>query len=160
MDLELSPCYSTNTLEQTAQLTAARPSLQAHANFEHAVARHGCAEHEWLQPEVGSGNAFNRPSARMLVRADRCAASTDDQTIELELVIRSGSEPTIADILYRLPAGSSLSAEDVWNWPIIDAIADDTERRVRVELPAGRTTITCRLGQSGRLSIRLVNPTT
>jgi hypothetical protein len=125
--------------------------------LEHALATHGRAQHEWLQPAMGSASAFNSHEARMLVDADRCIASTDDQALELDLVIRSGSANADAEILYRLPAGSYLCADDAWDLPIFDAIADDTERRVRVELPDGRTKITCRLERGGRLNVRLVN---
>ncbi len=158
MDRDFSPSYSTSTstYHEPAARTIARPALPAHANFAHAVARHGRAEHEWLQPEVGSGSAFNRQNARVLVLADRCTASTDDHPLDVELVIRGSAKNAVADILYRLPAGSYLSADDVWDWPIFDAISDDTEHRVRVELPAGRTKISCRLARGGRLSVRLV----
>lgn len=159
MDRDFSPSYSTFTHVEPAERTIARPARNAHAVLEHAVARHGRAEHEWLQPAVGSASAFNRPEARMLVGESRCIASTDDQALEVELVIRSGSTNAEAEILYRLPAGSYLSADDAWDLPIFDAISDDTERRVRVELPDGRTKITCRLERGGRLSVRLLNQT-
>ncbi len=157
MDRDFSPTYATSTHDEPAARTIARPARTAHATVENAVARHGRAEHEWLQPAVGSASAFNSHEARMLVDADRCIASTDDQALELDLVIRSGSANADAEILYRLPAGSYLCADDAWDLPIFDAIADDKERRVRVELPDGRTKITCRLERGGRLSVRLVN---
>ena len=159
MDRDFSPSYATSTHDEPAARTFARPARPAHAILEHAVAIHGRAQHEWLQPAVGSASAFNRHEARMLVDADRCLASTDDQALEVELVIRSGSANAEAQILYRLPAGSYLSANDAWDLPIFDAISDDTERRVRVELPDGRTKITCRLERGGRLSVRLLNQT-
>ena len=157
MDRDFSPSYSTTTHFEPAARNIARPARPAHAVVEHAVARHGRAEHEWLQPAVGSASAFNRPEARTLIGANRCIASTDDQALEVELVVSCGSENAQAEILYRLPAGSYLSADDAWDLPIFDAISDDTERRVRVELPEGRTKITCRLECGGRLSVRLVN---
>jgi hypothetical protein len=159
MDRDFSPSYSTSTHNEPAARTFARPVRPAHAILEHALATHGRAQHEWLQPAVGSASAFNNHEARMLVDADRCIASTDDQALEVELVIRSGSANAEAQILYRLPAGSYLSADDAWDLPIFDAIADDTERRVRVELPDGRTKIICRLERGGRLSVRLLNQT-
>lgn len=157
MDRDFSASYATSTPVDPAARTIARPARTAHAVVEHAVATHGRAQHEWLQPAVGPASAFNRHEARMLVDAGRCIASTDDQALEVELVIRSGSENAQAEILYRLPAGSYLSADDGWDLPIFDAVSDDTERRVRVELPEGRTKITCRLESGGRLSVRLVN---
>lgn len=157
MDRDFSPSYSTSTHDEPAARTFARPVRPAHAILEHALATHGRAQHEWLQPAVGSASAFNSHEARMLVDADRCIASTDDQALEVELVIRSGSANAEAQILYRLPAGSYLSADDAWDLPIFDAISDDTERRVRVELPDGRTKIICRLERGGRLNVRLVN---
>lgn len=157
MDRDFSPSYASSTPVDPAARTIARPDRTAHAVVEHAVATHGRAQHEWLQPAVGPASAFNRHEARMLVDAGRCIASTDDQALEVELVIRSGSENAQAEILYRLPAGSYLSADDGWDLPIFDAVSDDTERRVRVELPEGRTKITCRLECGGRLSVRLVN---
>ena len=159
MDRDFSPSYATSTHVEPAARSIARPARTAHAVVEHAVATHGRAQHEWLQPAVGSASAFSRPEARMLVEAHRCIASTDDQALEVELVIRSGSANADAQILYRLPAGSYLSANDAWDLPIFDAISDDTERRVRVELPDGRTKITCRLERGGRLSVRLLNQT-
>ena len=159
MDRDFSPSYSTSTHDEPAARTFARPVRPAHAILEHALATHGRAQHEWLQPAVGSASAVNSHEARMLVDADRCLASTDDQALEVELVIRSGSANAEAQILYRLPAGSYLSANDAWDLPIFDAISDDTERRVRVELPDGRTKITCRLECGGRLSVRLLNQT-
>lgn len=157
MDRDFSASYATSTPVDPAARTIARPARTAHAVVEHAVATHGPAQHEWLQPAVGPASAFNRHEARMLVDAGRCIASTDDQALEVELVIRSGSENAQAEILYRLPAGSYLSADDAWDLPMFDAISDDTEQRVRVELPEGRTKITCRLESGGRLSVRLVN---
>ena len=159
MDRDFSPSCETFTHVEPAARTIARPARTAHAVVEHAVGTHGCAQHEWLQPAVGSASAFIRHEARMLVEADRCIASTDDQALEVELVIRSGSANADAQILYRLPAGSYLSANDAWDLPIFDAISDDTERRVRVALPDGRTKITCRLERGGRLSVRILNQT-
>jgi len=157
MDRDFSPSYSTFTHVEPAERTIARPARNAHATVENAVARHGRAEHEWLQPAVGSGSAFNRHEARMFVDANRCIASTDDQVLDVELMICSGSANAVAEILYQLPDNSYLFADDARDLPIFDAISDDTERRVRVELPDGRTKITCRLERGGRLSVRLVN---
>ena len=157
MDRDLSLSYATSTHDETAARTIVRPARTAHATVESAIARHGRAEHEWLQPSVGSGSAFNRHEARMFVDANRCIASTDDQALDVELVICSRSANTIAESLYQLPDNSYLCADDAWDLPIFDAISDDKERRVRVELPDGRTKITCRLERGGRLSVRLVN---
>jgi hypothetical protein len=157
MDRDFSPSYATSTHDEPAARTFARPVRSAHAILEHALATHGRAQHEWLQPAVGSASAFNRDEAHVLVDANRCIAATDDQALEVDLVICSGSANADAEILYRLPAGSYLCADDAWDSPIFDAISDDKERRVRVELPDGRTKITCRLERGGRLSVRLVN---
>jgi hypothetical protein len=93
----------------------------------------------------------------MFVDANRCMASTDDQALDVELVICSGSANAVAEILYQLPDNSYLCADNAWDLPIFDAISDGTERRARFELPDGRTKITCRLERGGRLSVRLVN---
>jgi hypothetical protein len=157
MDRDFSPSYATSTHDEPAARTIVRLARPAHATVENAVARHGRAEHEWLQPAVGSGSAFNRHEARMFVDAKRCIASTDDQALDVELVIYSGSANAVAEILYQLPDNSYLCADDAWDLPIFDAIADDTERRIRVALPDGRTKIICRLECGGRFSVRLVN---
>jgi hypothetical protein len=93
----------------------------------------------------------------MFVDANRCMASTDDQTLDVELVICSGSANAVAEILYQLPDNSYLCADNAWDLPIFDAISDGKERRARVELPDGRTKITCRLERGGSLSVRIVN---
>ena len=157
MDRDFPPSYATSTHDEPAARTIVRLARPAYATVENAVARHGRAEHEWLQPAVGSGSAFNRHEARMFVDAKRCIASTDDQALDVELVICSGSANAVAEILYQLPDNSYLCADDAWDLPIFDAIADDTERRIRVALPDGRTKITCRLECGGRFSVRLVN---
>lgn len=159
MDRDFSPSFETFTHVEPGARTIVRPARAANATVENALARHGRAEHEWLQPAVGSGSAFNRHEARMFVDANRCIASTDDQALDVELVICSGSANAVAEILYQLPDNSYLCADDAWDLPIFDAISDDTERRVRVELPDGRTKITCRLERGGRLSVRLLNQT-
>ena len=157
MDRDFSPSYSTLTHEEPAARTIVRPARTAHATVENALARHGRAEHEWLQPAVGSGSAFTRHEARMFVDANRCIASTDDQALDVELVICSGSANAVAEILYQLPNDSYLCADNAWDLPIFDAISDGKERRARVELPDGRTKITCRLERGGSLSVRIVN---
>jgi hypothetical protein len=157
MDRDFSPSNSTFTHDEPAARTIVRPARTAHATVENAVARHGRAEHEWLQPAVGSGSAFTRHEARMFVDANRCIASTDDQALDVEMVICSGSANAVAEILYQLPDNSYLCADDAWDLPIFDAISDGTERRARVELSDGRTKITCRLERGGRLSVRIVN---
>ena len=157
MDRDFSPSYSTFTHDEPAARTIVRPARTAHATVENALARHGRAEHEWLQPAVGSGSAFTRHEARMFVDANRCIASTDDQALDVEMVICSGSANAVAEILYQLPDNSYLCADNAWDLPIFDAISDGTERRARVELSDGRTKITCRLERGGRLSVRIVN---
>lgn len=126
--------------------------------FERAIVRQGRSEHEWLQSEDGEGSDFERGEARMLVLPGRCMASTDDAPIEIELVISRGTAAAVADLLYRLPGGSWLAAEDAWDWPMFDAISDDREQRTSIELPDGRVRVTARLEAGGRLCVRLTQP--
>jgi hypothetical protein len=137
--------------------TARRTERQAHAVFDHAVARCGRAEHEWLNPDVDCGSAFEMGSARVLVLLDRCMASTDDRPLELEIEIAVGREASVVDLLYRLPGGSWLNVEDSWDWPLHDAEGNDREQRTRIALDNGRARVTVRLEAGARLCVRLVN---
>ena len=71
--------------------TARRAERDAHAVFEHAIARSGRAEHEWLNPDVDSGSAFESGNGRVLVLPNRCMASSDGRALELQLEIAAGS---------------------------------------------------------------------
>ena len=142
-----------------APRVARRTERPAHAVFEHAVARCGRAEHEWLNPDVDSGSAFDLGTARVLVLPDRCMASTDDRTLELEIEIAAGREASVVDLLYRLPGGSWLNVEDAWDWPLHDADGNDGEQRTRITLDNGRARVTVRLEAGARLCVRLVNAT-
>jgi hypothetical protein len=135
--------------------TARRTEREEHAVFEHAVARSGRAEHEWLNPDVDSGSAFEIGNGRVLVLPNRCMASTDGRALELQLEIAAGSEPTVIDLLYRLPDGSWLNVEDGWDWPLHDAEGDDREQRTRIELTSGRMRVTAKLEAGARLCVRL-----
>ena len=138
--------------------TARRAERDAHAVFEHAIARSGRAEHEWLNPDVDSGSAFESGNGRVLVLPNRCMASTDGRALELQLEIAAGSEPTVVDLLYRLPDGSWLNVEDSWDWPLHDAEGDDREQRTRISLDTGRIRVTVRLEAGARLCVRLAKP--
>jgi hypothetical protein len=140
-----------------APRSARRAERAAQAVFEHALARSGRAEHEWLNPDVDSGSAFDTGSGRVLVLPDRCVASTDGRALEVELEIAAGSEPTVIDLLYRLPDGSWLNVEDGWDWPLHDAAGDDREQRTRITLDNGRARVTVRLEAGARLCVRLAN---
>ncbi|MBM4099134.1 MAG: hypothetical protein FJ260_04135 [Planctomycetes bacterium] len=126
--------------------------------FERAIVRLGRSEHEWLQTKEGEGSDFEHGQARMLVLPGRCIASTDDAPIEIELVISRGTAAAVADLLYRLPGGSTLAVEDAWDWPMFDAIPDEREDRASIELPDGRVRISARLEAGGRLCVRLAQP--
>ncbi len=139
-----------------APRTARRTERPAHAVVEHALARCGRAEHEWLNPDVDSGSAFEMGTARVLVLPDRCMASTDDRALELEIEIAVGREALVVDLLYRLPGGSWLNVEDSWDWPLHDAEGDDREQRTRITLDKGRARVTVRLEAGARLCVRLV----
>ena len=138
--------------------TARRAERDAHAVFEHAIALSGRAEHEWLNPDVDSGSAFESGNGRVLVLPNRCMASTDGRALELQLEIAAGSEPTVVDLLYRLPDGSWLNVEDGWDWLLHDAEADDREQRTRISLDTGRIRVTVRLEAGARLCVRLAKP--
>jgi hypothetical protein len=140
-----------------APRTARRTERPARAVVEHALARCGRAEHEWLNPDVDSGSAFEMGTARVLVLPDRCMASTDDRALELELEIAVGREASVVDLLYRLPGGSWLNVEDSWDWPLHDAEGNDREQRSRIALDNGRARVTVRLEAGARLCVRLVN---
>jgi hypothetical protein len=90
MDRQFSSSVSETDTLCVAPRTARRTERQARAVFAHAVARCGCAEHEWLNPDVDSGSAFDMGTARVLVLPDRCMASTDDRTLELTIEIAAG----------------------------------------------------------------------
>jgi hypothetical protein len=154
------PIESISTFDapRAAPRTARRADRQAHAVFEHALARSGRAEHEWLNPDVDSGSAFETGTGRVLVLRDRCMASTDGRALELELEIAAGREPTMVDLLYRLPEGSWLNVEDGWDWPLHDAEGDDREQRTRIALDSGRMRVTVRLEAGARLCVRLAKP--
>jgi hypothetical protein len=141
-----------------APRTARRTERPARAVVEHALARCGRAEHEWLNPDVDSGNAFESGNGRVLVLPNRCMASTDGRALELQLEIAAGSEPTVVDLLYRLPDGSWLNVEDGWDWPLHDAEGDDREQRTRISLDTGRIRVTVRLEAGARLCVRLAKP--
>jgi hypothetical protein len=85
-------------------------------------------------------------------------ASTDGRALELQLEIAAGSEPTVVDLLYRLPDGSWLNVEDGWDWPLHDAEGDDREQRTRISLDTGRIRVTVRLEAGARLCVRLAKP--
>ena len=156
MDRQFSSSVSPSDTLCVAPRTARRTERPAHAVFEHAVARCGRAEHEWLNPDVDSGSAFDMGTARVLVLPGRCMASTDDRTLELEIEIAAGREASVVDLLYRLPGGSWLNVEDSWDWPLHDAEGNDREQRTRITLDNGRARVTVRLEAGARLCVRLV----
>ena len=137
--------------------TAKRPQQRQRAIFEHAIARDGRAEHEWLNPDIDGGSAFDKGSARVLVLPDRCMASTDDRALEVEIEIAAGSEPSVVDLLYRLPGGSWLNVEDSWDWPLHDADGNEHEQRTQIPLESGRMRVTVRLESGARLCVRLAD---
>jgi hypothetical protein len=155
MDRQFSSSVSETDTLCVAPRTARRTERQARAVFAHAVARCGCAEHEWLNPDVDSGSAFDMGTARVLVLPDRCMASTDDRTLELTIEIAAGREASAVDLLYRLPGGSWLNVEDSWDWPLHDAEGSDREQRTRIALDHGRARVTVRLEAGARLCVRL-----
>lgn len=133
-----------------------RPARRAGAEFERALVRYGRGEHEWLQTDREGLPEFEHCSARMVVLANRVLASTDDATIEVELVVLRGHAACTLDLLYRLPEGSWLTADDAWDWPLLDAVPEGRECRTRIELPDGRVRVNARLAAGGRLCARLV----
>ena len=155
MDRQFSSSVSATDTLCVAPRTARQTERQAHAVFEHALARCGRAEHEWLNPDVDSGSAFDMGTARVLVLPDRCMASTDDRTLELTIEITAGREASVVDLLYRLPGGSWLNVEDSWDWPLHDAEGNDREQRTRIALDNGRARVTVRLEAGARLCVRL-----
>jgi len=159
MDRQFSSSVSLSDARCVVPRTARRTERLARAVFEHAVARCGRAEHEWLNPDVDSGSAFDLGTARVLVLPDRCMASTDDRTLELEIEIAAGREASVVDLLYRLPGGSWLNVEDAWDWPLHDAEGNDREQRTRITLDNGRARVTVRLEAGARLCVRLVSAT-
>jgi hypothetical protein len=159
MDYQFPSVPSTN--EPNATLvpprTARRPQPKRSATFDHAIARDGRAEHEWLNPDIDGCSAFDKGTARVLVLPDRCMASTDDRTLEVEVEISAGSEPSVVDLLYRLPGGSWLNVEDSWDWPLHDADGNEQEQRTRIPLESGRMRVTVRLESGARLCVRLTD---
>jgi hypothetical protein len=150
-----NPTIDSHASEHTARVLP-RPARRANAEFEHALVRYGRAEHEWLQTDREDLPEFEHCSARMVVLSNRVLASTDDATIEIELVVARGHAGCTLDLLYRLPEGSWLTADDAWDWPLLDAVPEGRECRTRIELPDGRVRINARLAAGGRLCARLV----
>lgn len=150
-----NPTIDSHASEHTARVLP-RPARRASAGFEHALVRYGRAEHEWLQTDREGLPEFEHCSARMVVLSNRVLASTDDATIEVELVVARGHAECTLDMLYRLPEGSWLTADDAWDWPLLDAVPEGRECRTRIELPDGRVRINARLAAGGRLCARLV----
>jgi hypothetical protein len=150
-----NPSIDSHASEHTARVLP-RPARRAAAEFEHALVRYGRAEHEWLQTDREGLPEFEHCSARMVVLSNRVLASTDDATIEVELVVARGHAECMLDLLYRLPEGSWLTADDAWDWPLLDAVPEGRECRTRIELPDGRVRINARLAAGGRLCARLV----
>jgi hypothetical protein len=138
----------------TVRRTLALPARDAAPAFEQALIRQGRVEHEWLQFGHEGLADFERGTARMVVAPGRCLAATDDEPVEIDIVIARGTSPAVLDLLYRLPEGSWLMVNDAWDTPILDGLVEDTESRVRIELPDGRVRISARLAASGRLSVR------
>lgn len=159
MDYQFTSLPAANELETSlvSPRTARRPQQRQGAIFEHAVARVGRAEHEWLNPDIDPGSAFDMGSVRVLVLPDRCMASTDGRALEVEIEIAAGSEPAVVDLLYRLPGGSWLNVEDTWDWPLHDADGNEREQRTRIPLESGRMRVTVRLESGARLCVRLAN---
>jgi hypothetical protein len=149
-----NPALDSHASEHTARVLP-RPARRANAEFERALVRYGRAEHEWLQTDGEGLPEFEHCSARMVVLANRVLASTDDATIEVELVVVRGHAGCTLDLLYRLPEGSWLTADDAWDWPLLDAVPEGRECRTRIELPDGRVRINARLVAGGRLCARL-----
>lgn len=156
LDLDIPPHKQ---FDEIGARVLPRPVRPAHATFEHALVRYGRSEHEWFQTERPGLPEFEHSTARMAVLPSRVLASTDDAPIEVELVIARGSDAAVLDLLYRLPEGSWLTAEDAWDWPLLDAIPEERECRTRIELPDGRVRINARLAAGGRLCARLVRGT-
>jgi len=150
-----NPSIDSHASEHTARVLP-RPARRATAEFAHALVRYGRAEHEWLQTDREGLPEFEHCSARMVVLSNRVLASTDDATIEIELVVARGHAECTLDLLYRLPEGSWLTADDAWDWPLLDAVPEGRECRTRIELPDGRVRINARLAAGGRLCARLV----
>ncbi len=150
-----TPPVDSQACEHTARVLPP-PARRATAEFERALVRYGRAEHEWLQTDGEGLPEFEHCSARMVVLSNRVLASTDDATIEVELVVVRGHAGCTLDLLYRLPEGSWLTADDAWDWPLLDAVPEGRECRTRIELPDGRVRINARLVAGGRLCARLV----
>jgi hypothetical protein len=89
-----------------------------------------------------------------VVSPGRCLVATDDEPVEVDIVIARGTEPAEMDLLYRLPEGSWLMVNDAWDTPLLDGLVEDSELRVRLELPDGRVRLSARLAAGGRLSVR------
>jgi hypothetical protein len=138
----------------TARRTLRLPARDAAPVFEQALIRQGRVEHEWFQLERGGMPDFERGTARMVVCPGRCLVATDDEPVEVDIVIARGTEPAEMDLLYRLPEGSWLMVNDAWDTPLLDGLVEDSELRVRLELPDGRVRLSARLAAGGRLSVR------
>lgn len=130
------------------------PARDAAPVFEQALIRQGHVEHEWLQFGHAGLADFVRGTARMVVAPGRCLAATDDEPVEIDVVIARGTSTAVLDLLYRLPEGSWLMVNDAWDTPILNGLVEDAESRVRIELPDGRVRISARLVAGGRLSVR------
>jgi hypothetical protein len=150
-----NPAFDLRADEHVARVLP-RPARRAAAEFERALVRYGRAEHEWLQTDREGLPEFEHCSARMVVLSNRVLASTDDATIEVELVVVRGHAECTLDLLYRLPEGSWLTADDAWDWPLVDAVPEGRECRTRIGLPDGRVRVNARLVAGGRLCARLV----
>ncbi len=144
------PADSRPTARRTLQL----PARDAAPVFEQALIREGRVEHEWLQFDKAGLADFERGTARMVVSPGRCLAATDGESVEVDIVIARGTDPAVLDLLYRLPEGSWLMVNDSWDTPLLDGLVEDSEIRVRLELPDGRVRISARLAAGGRRSVR------
>jgi hypothetical protein len=144
------PADSRPTPRRTLQL----PARDAAPVLEQALIRQGRVEHEWLHLDKPGLPEFERGTARMVVGPGRCLAATDEEPVEIDVVIARGTEPAVVDLLYRLPEGSWLMVNDAWDTPLLDGLVEDSEIRVRLELPDGRVRISARLAAGGRLSVR------
>ena len=138
----------------TVRRTLTLPPRDAAPVFEQALIRQGRVEHEWLQFEHEGLADFERGTARMVVAPGRCLAATDDEPVEIDIVVARGTAPAALDLLYRLPEGSWLMVNDAWDTPLLDGLVEDIEFRVQLELPDGRVRISARLAAGGRLSVR------
>ena len=86
-------------------------------------------------------------------------AAIEQRVADILADVKARGDAAVLDLLYRLPEGSWLTAEDAWDWPLLDAIPEERECRTRIELPDGRVRINSRLAAGGRLCARLVRGT-